>query len=784
MVNKDLQIGDFATYTKVAGTKYEDNYYRVKQFTRHNSQPAVLTTIGVEEVKSVANDTTKVVKHLIRVNGAETVLGNALTAPVTGHEGSGATGSETYILGAYRGAGTDVFSDPSLARGVINTAKAEWLNATGNKEFDDVDSAEDLLDLENVDFSKVELDILLNEKPDSDGFRTAYLIVLKSVNGSVTPGSGPWYSNVRTDSPLKGVSADFHLDTAAWAAVGATARVDVTVYIDGVASGTTTIGLTPNAAGDKMIASHRFFANTDLSGHKVTFTKGTEKYSAVKVRYLNGDGATPVEVSIANATATLSSTAAGTLTFTWQTTDTTSATLKVSTTGLTANVTNVATNNGSGVGGTNRTYTNATAQALGTNFVDVTIKDINTLTAETYTVNVSDTTPDLTAATQIKNYVDVGEFGDAETETLSVKVVENTGTAGASATGLHIGDNVVFELSMSDEPADPRVNAYLFSLELTLTDGSKITVGPVKMNSTATDRTLSWTVTSAATVTDVIVDVVENHIAETGSAEAGRNYIDVKFSGKVTAVDAAKVKVFNAVPASVTVLNAVPYNNNYVRITVAGTVAAGWTAIIAADAVTLEAPSAARLARADANNGIALFTEGGPTPVEDWKDDTVVYVVVLEAATGDTLTGEVEVTSYGEAKPDEQPGSPDGPGEPDNPDQGGQTDAEKVAAAKTAIEGLTLTFDKTKNTPSSKENIKSAVQTQIINAAKEAGVTVTAEDISVSITSDATDGASGSPSGTAGSATATVNLTLNEATDAAAVTIKINAPAYEAPSEG
>ena len=184
MVNKDLQIGDFATYTKVAGTKYEDNYYRVKQFTRHNSQPAVLTTIGVEEVKSVANDTTKVVKHLIRVNGAETVLGNALTAPVTGHEGSGATGSETYILGAYRGAGTDVFSDPSLARGVINTAKAEWLNATGNKEFDDVDSAEDLLDLENVDFSKVELDILLNEKPDSDGFRTAYLIVLKEVNGT------------------------------------------------------------------------------------------------------------------------------------------------------------------------------------------------------------------------------------------------------------------------------------------------------------------------------------------------------------------------------------------------------------------------------------------------------------------------------------------------------------------------------------------------------------------------------------------------------------------------
>ena len=343
---------------------------------------------------------------------------------------------------------------------------------------------------------------------------------------------------------------------------------------------------------------------------------------------------------------------------------------------------------------------------------------------------------------------------------------------------------------MSNEPADPRVNAYLFSLELTLTDGSKITVGPVKMNSTATDRTLSWTVTSAATVTDVIVDVVENHIAETGSAEAGRNYIDVKFSGKVTAVDAAKVKVFNAVPASVTVLNAVPYNNNYVRITVAGTVAAGWTAIIAADAVTLEAPSAARLARADANNGIALFTNGGPAPVEDWEDDTVVYVVVLEAATGDTLTGEVEVTSYGEAKPDEQPGSPDGPGapngpgKPDNPDQGGQTDAEKVAAAKTAIKGLTLTFDKTKNTPSSEGNIKSAVQTQIINAAEKAGVTVTAENISVSITNDATDGASGSPNGAAGSATATVNLTLNEATDTATVTITINAPAYEAPSEG
>ena len=87
-------------------------------------------------------------------------------------------------------------------------------------------------------------------------------------------------------------------------------------------------------------------------------------------------------------------------------------------------------------------------------------------------------------------------------------------------------------------------------------------------------------------------------------------------------------------------------------------VQAGWVAIIKATDVTVEATAAA---------SFSLSRTIGNTDL--------VYVVVLEAATGNKLTGEVEVKAYSEAKPEGQPGgpsTPDGPGEPEGPDQGDQ----------------------------------------------------------------------------------------------------------------
>ena len=181
IVNKDLQIGDFATYTKVAGTKYEDDYYRVKTFTRHNANPAVLRTDGVSKVLSSTDG--KMVKHLMQLSATKTTTVNnvALIADI-GDDGVNAVlNKESYVLGGYRGSATTVPNTVGSAQGVIRADKAEWLNATRDSKWDDIDSVEDLFDETDGD---VKLDILLNEKPDSDGFRTAYLIVLKEVNGT------------------------------------------------------------------------------------------------------------------------------------------------------------------------------------------------------------------------------------------------------------------------------------------------------------------------------------------------------------------------------------------------------------------------------------------------------------------------------------------------------------------------------------------------------------------------------------------------------------------------
>ena len=91
---------------------------------------------------------------------------------------------DSYILGGYRGSSTTVPNTIASAQGVIRTDKAGWLNLTGITKYDDIGNAEELLDIagnEAKTKANVTLDILLNEAPDSDGFRTAYLIVIRNV---------------------------------------------------------------------------------------------------------------------------------------------------------------------------------------------------------------------------------------------------------------------------------------------------------------------------------------------------------------------------------------------------------------------------------------------------------------------------------------------------------------------------------------------------------------------------------------------------------------------------
>ena len=195
-------------------------------------------------------------------------------------------------------------------------------------------------------------------------------------------------------------------------------------------------------------------------------------------------------------------------------------------------------------------------------------------------------------------------------------------------------------------------------------------------------------------------------------------------------------------------------------ITVNGQVADGWTAIIKASSVTLAPVPAA-----------ASFSLSRTI-----DEATLVYVVVLEAATGDKLTGEVEVKAYSEAKPDETPENPPADKTPD----------EKVAEAKTAIQDLSpITIAKEKGVALDADGIKAKVKENIISAASAKGVTVTEAQIAIEITTEPVDGTDGDADGTPGVAKATVTLTLEDAADSSAeVTINITVPAYEAPSEG
>ena len=167
-------------------------------------------------------------------------------------------------------------------------------------------------------------------------------------------------------------------------------------------------------------------------------------------------------------------------------------------------------------------------------------------------------------------------------------------------------------------------------------------------------------VNSSATVTGVKITAVTQPSATAAESDAGGDSITVNFSGKVTSVDISKVQVFKTDGTPVTPNSATAVGNSVV-ITVTGPVEAGWTAIIAGDGVVVEAPATTSFALANANNGIALFTDPAIA------DDALVYVVTLAAASGDKLAGKVEVMTYEEAKPEEQPGGPGGSDQPGTP---------------------------------------------------------------------------------------------------------------------
>jgi len=213
IVDKDLKIGAFATYTARESAKYAENYYHVKNFTRHNANPAALFTYDAATVDVTAqlSGGGRTSEALLRMNNAYAidVAGDPysynltkITAAQVGNSHV-AKDTESYVLGDYRGVSTTIDSAITNPDGIIVTKNAKFLNMVpSNRTYVengvtrywkdvDIDETKDLIDkVYNKTTGKVALTVLLNEKPDSDGFRTAYLVIVSDIGGgagAVTP---------------------------------------------------------------------------------------------------------------------------------------------------------------------------------------------------------------------------------------------------------------------------------------------------------------------------------------------------------------------------------------------------------------------------------------------------------------------------------------------------------------------------------------------------------------------------------------------------------------------
>ncbi|MEY8388116.1 hypothetical protein AALC17_12610, partial [Oscillospiraceae bacterium 38-13] len=216
IIDKNLAIGAFATYSDTGATtingKEVEHYYHVKNFTRHNTNPAVLYSNSVAPVKLVDDVTGtglsgKYSKYLLQLDLEFTKrideAGQPTGAVLIGDRGDDGTGAvekdESYVLSDWRS--HDIVDTKwQSGKGIIWANSAHIINGSDNKALDKIDDVEDMLDwmagedekLGTSDDRTFKVTILFNESPSSDDFRVSYLIVLNDEykagsNGTVTP---------------------------------------------------------------------------------------------------------------------------------------------------------------------------------------------------------------------------------------------------------------------------------------------------------------------------------------------------------------------------------------------------------------------------------------------------------------------------------------------------------------------------------------------------------------------------------------------------------------------
>lgn len=280
--DKALLVGDVVT-----GSLKEDGIIRAKYF--HSASYTDRNPDGMY-IKGIAPLTTQEGKE--SGNAFYVGTAHAGTKAVTLMLGTGVNGNNSYPLDDANCvilSGKDVLgvNDGTDKKGLIKVdGSTQWIDLRDGRP-GDVDEIGDLFDYDNDE--NIELKLILNGNPSSDGFRHAYAVVILEAETGADDAAAPTLTVSAKDENGKPITAKQDPDTKVWTVkalpgtkVTLTANVgNVVVEQDAkwTVSGATTAGkvvdvYAPDTKGDKLTATFEV-TNYDKDRKDATTKKGT-----------------------------------------------------------------------------------------------------------------------------------------------------------------------------------------------------------------------------------------------------------------------------------------------------------------------------------------------------------------------------------------------------------------------------------------------------------------------------------------------------------------------------
>ena len=328
---RNLQIGQFARYTKSSHADHPDDFYTLRPY-------------GADAFSTAGRSVAVLKGNLAHDGNAFIGANNRLIRLAAGEYSNSTRASGGYKIEEYHTTDHNIINDlTDDAKNLVNLRNASWLDLTSRDW--DIRSAGELKDAYSKSFDKfplasgyhrdITLTLLFNDNPSSDDFRQVYLIVVNSVDkdGHINSGSSTVTPSgvVRMDKSIENLatvsggtlttyaSGDSGTLTGAvltapeWAAIGSnnitSGNVKATVYLSNGTpwaapetvtatwnSGDTySLNFTTNTTIKQLIAARKQDANAFVA---ITALK----WNAVKVK-LVGD-ATIADTTVSTTTGT------------------------------------------------------------------------------------------------------------------------------------------------------------------------------------------------------------------------------------------------------------------------------------------------------------------------------------------------------------------------------------------------------------------------------------------------------------------------------------------------